>query len=90
MGGAACAKIIRNGLRIIQITENIVEDARKAEAKAEYIHNDMEIVKCLNEMEDIAFKMDRLYLEGEGFTGPWPHSMSEKPDYTGPTGKMLE
>lgn len=76
MGGAACAKVIRNGLRIIQITQGIVDDARKAEAEGVYMKNDIEIIECLNEMENLAFKMDRLYLEGRGYTGPWPKSMS--------------
>jgi hypothetical protein len=75
MGGAACKKIIINGGRIMLNTADIHDAAVKADTEGGYLENDAKIVELFNEMEDLSFKALRLYLEGQGFKGPWPKSM---------------
>lgn len=78
MGGGACAKIIMNGLRSMATIEEIVNAAMLAREKGEYLGNDEQIVELLNEIENVSDKAGRVYLEGQGFTGPWPDSMTDK------------
>lgn len=74
MSAAAC-KIILNGDAIQSIVHAVCyrisseEYAPDAQAEAD-------MVVYLNEMEDLAFKFERRFLESQGFTGPWPHSMT--------------
>lgn len=75
MGGAACAKIIINGRGARAIIENVEREADLARVAGEYLKNDEEIIKIFNEIEDLAFKAQKLCLEGQGFKGPWPNSM---------------
>lgn len=78
MGGAACAKIIRNGLIISAVVNDLVAEARDSIKTGDYLVNSDQIVVYLNQMEDMAFKAQRLLLEGQGHKGPWSHALDVK------------
>ena len=76
MGGQSCkAKIILNGGAIqdaanrlcYQIEEVPYEDFPEKEG--------LEIVDLLNRAENLVFKAQRVFLESQGFTGPWPKAL---------------
>lgn len=80
MGGPPChAKIILNGRTIESEAEQLVlaasEEGIEIPDEAGY-----KIVDCLNEAEDCMFRAKRLFLESQGFTGPWPKSMRQHGD----------
>ncbi len=76
MGGTACkAKIILNGGMIqsaaaelcYQVEEVSYEDFPEKEG--------LEIVDLLNRAENLVFQAQRVFLESQGFAGPWPKSL---------------
>lgn len=75
MGGLACkTKIILNGGTIQSELAQLcyeVKEAKDLPDKEGY-----EMVGYLNEAEDLVFKAKRVYLESQGFHGPWPHALS--------------
>lgn len=78
MGGRACdLKIILNGGTIQSELEQLCYLIQKAEEpvpeEAGY-----KMVEYLNHAEDLVFKAKRAYLESQGFTGPFPHSLDFK------------
>ena len=77
MGALACRqKIILNGLLVKTIIDGVCYQIEE-ETYVDNYDAEIQMVKYLNEMENIAFKFQRTYLEGQGFTGPWPHAMEE-------------
>lgn len=80
MGGQPCRlKALMNGLTI----EQEVADLRmRLDGEDVQITDEAgyEIVECFNQMEDLAFKAKRIFLESQGYKGPWPKSMREKGD----------
>lgn len=67
MGGAACAKIILNGLNTSSLTKNAVSILNP-----EYtvLENEREIIAHLNKMEDMAVDLQKMILKGLGYSGP--------------------
>lgn len=80
MGGRPCQlKVILNTGTVLSEAASLHEAASDPDIE---IPDDVgyKIVECLNEAEDCMFKAKRLFLESQGFTGPWPKSMREKGD----------
>lgn len=76
MGGTACkAKIILNGSVIESVLNSVCYQIQEADYVGDY-DTELKMVEILNHMENQAFAFQRLYLESQGFTGPWPKSMS--------------
>jgi hypothetical protein len=76
MGGLACKeKIILNGGTIRSELEYL---CGRISLPTITIPDDAgyKMVEMLNAAEDLIFKAKRVYLESQGFTGPWPHALS--------------
>lgn len=76
MGGLPCKeKVILNGGCISSTLEYLCNRIKEPSI---VIPDDAgnKMVEMLNTAEDLVFKVERLYLESQGFTGPWPHSLS--------------
>lgn len=72
------AKVILNGgisARVLDETCHAIY--QHVEAGKEF-SNIKDLVKRANEIEDLVFRFQRAVLEGIGFTGPWPHSLTFK------------
>lgn len=82
MGGRPCMeKIILNSGGIAN--QAILLNSR-VQAPGIEISDDKgyEIVKHLNAAEDAVFQATRIFLESQGYDGPWPHSLTGgKHDY---------
>jgi hypothetical protein len=81
MGGTPCkTKIILNGARTQSNLEHlcyaIQEEGVTIPDDAGY-----EIVEQLNIAEDATNRATRLFLESQGFTGPFDHSLNIKGEY---------
>lgn len=76
MGALACRqKIIMNGLMV----ETIIKAVCYQVQETDYISNseaEYEMIDYLNEMEDLAFKFQRKFLESQDYDGPWPHALT--------------
>lgn len=75
MGGNPCRfKIIMNGgtiqSELYQLCYQIQEEGVEIPDDAGY-----KMVEYLNHAEDLVFKAKRLFLESQGFNGPWPNSL---------------
>lgn len=78
MGGLPCKeKILLNGGDIRNTVEmlcyRIQEPGIELSEDVGY-----KIVELFNTAEDAVFRAKRIYLESQGFTGPWPHAMNYK------------
>lgn len=76
MGGQSCkAKIILNGGMIQSAAKELcylVDETAYGELPEK---EGLEIVDLLNRAENLVFKAQRLFLESQGFAGPWPKSL---------------
>lgn len=77
MGGLPCKqKIILNGRTIQSELEALcyqIQELKDLDDAVGY-----KLVDYLNAAEDLVFKAKRVYLESQGFSGPWPHSLDTK------------
>ncbi len=80
MGGQACKeKIILNGGTIEFETSQLVRRVDHPDTKALSDDDGYKMVELLNTAEDCIFKAKYIWLESQGFAGPWPHSLSDEP-----------
>lgn len=73
-----CAKVILNGgiaARVLDETCESVYDFLEHGGKFDKTTLAQLVVKA-NEIEDLVFRFQRAVLEGQGFNGPWPHSLT--------------
>lgn len=78
MGGQSCKlKIILNGDTIQSELRSLCYEVKEHEIDdtAGY-----KMVDLLNKAEDLVFQAKRIWLESQGFTGPFPHSLKQKGD----------
>lgn len=77
-GCPECAKVILNGgvaARVLDETCHTIYEFLEGGGK--FADADIkELVIKANMIEDHVFKFQRKVLEGIGFKGPWPHSLS--------------
>jgi hypothetical protein len=78
-GGTVCdlacrTKIIINGDTVSGVLNAACEAIKGL--KPEQIKHGKELIELLNQMEDEAFQVQRLVLDGVGFAGPFPKSLS--------------
>lgn len=76
MGGESCRlKIILNGETIQNELHSICYQIQESDV---VIPDDAghKMVELLNEAEDLVFKAKRIYLESQGFKGPFPHALT--------------
>lgn len=72
----ACqTKIIINGDVAAKILETTCEAIERHLAGGGKLPRGLEMIVLLNQIENDAFKLQRMFLESVGFTGPWPHSL---------------
>lgn len=73
----ACdAKVILNGGIAARVLDETCSSIYEFLEKGGVFPNGLKLVKMANEIEDLVFKFSREQLEQQGFTGPWPKSMS--------------
>jgi len=76
MGGEACkAKIILNGGAIQDAAHRLCYQIEGVEAADFPYEQGLEMVDLLNRAENLVFKAQRVFLESQGFTGPWPKAL---------------
>lgn len=76
MGGAACkAKVILNGGMIQSATSELCYLVDEVSYKDFPEQAGLEMVDLLNRAENLVFKAQRVFLESQGFQGPWPKSL---------------
>lgn len=74
MGAGACKlKIILNGSTIQNELRDLCYEVKASDPIDDKIGYQM--VELLNTAEDAVFQAKRLWLESQGFNGPWPHSL---------------
>lgn len=77
MGGQPCkAKALLNGRTIQSESGFLIEMLQGPDVDLPDVPG-YEIVRHLNAAEDAVFKAKRIFLETQGFKGPWPHSLSD-------------
>lgn len=77
MGGTPCkAKIILNGARIQDELERLCYQIQESDSIPIPDDTGYKMVELLNDAEDKVFQVTRLWLESQGFKGPWPHALS--------------
>ncbi len=73
----ACkTKIILNGNNTINMLYNLCE-AVKAQPAEKNIATGDDLIKVLNQMEDLAGDAQALYLKGIGYDGPLPRGLTK-------------
>jgi hypothetical protein len=76
MGGTACkAKIILNGGMIQSAVHELCYQVQEVSYEQLPEKEGLEIVDLLNRAENLVFKAQKVFLESQGFTGPWPKSL---------------
>lgn len=68
-------KIILNGGNTANMLNELCYQVKELPSDQDIPTSD-EIIKLLNKMEDDAGKVQRLFLEGIGYKGPWPKALS--------------
>lgn len=77
MGGASCKlKIIMNGATIQSELNKLCYMVDEIPYETFPDQEGLKMVELLNRAEDIVFRAKRVFLESQGFHGPWPHSLS--------------
>lgn len=77
MGGVACkTKVILNGGAIQDMAHRLCYEVEKVSGEDFPYKEGIEIVKLLNGAEDLVARAQRVFLESQGFQGPWPKSLS--------------
>lgn len=76
MGGTACkAKVILNGGMIEAATKELCYMVAEVSYENFPEKEGLEIVDILNRAENLVFRAQRVFLESQGFAGPWPKSL---------------
>jgi len=76
MGGTSCkAKIILNGSSIYNEAEELCAQVEATDAETFDYEAGLAMVGLLNAAEDAVFAAKRVFLEMNGFSGPWPASL---------------
>jgi hypothetical protein len=76
MGGTACkAKVILNGAMIESATHQLCYLVDEVPYDQFPEQAGLEMVDLLNRAENLVFKAQRVFLESQGFQGPWPKSL---------------
>lgn len=79
MGGQSCKlKTILNGGMVQAAAEQLCYMVEEIPYESFPEDAGLKAVALLNEAEDALFKAQRVILESQGFTGPFPHSLSQK------------
>jgi hypothetical protein len=79
VGGLPCKeKIILNGGDIVGVLEYLCQRVQAPGTVELSEDAGYKIVELLNTAEDAVFRAQRVWLESQGFTGPWPHAMNYK------------
>jgi len=68
-------KIILNGGIAADVLNRVCARLYDRFEKGQHLPNQAEIIVKLNLIEDEAFKVVRLYLDGTGFEGPYSHAV---------------
>lgn len=77
MGGLPCKeKIILNGGCIQSTLEYLCQRVQAPGTVELSEEAGYKMVELLNTAEDAVFKAERVWLESQGFKGPWPRSLS--------------
>ncbi len=80
MGGLACKeKIILNGGTIEFETSQLCRRVDSPDTQELSEDDGYKMVELLNTAEDCVFKAKYIWLESQGFEGPWPNSLKVKP-----------
>lgn len=74
-GCPECAKVILNGGVAARVLDEVCSSIYEHMEKDGKFPNIKDLVVQANLIEDEVFKFARMVLEGQGFTGPWPHSL---------------
>lgn len=76
MGGQACKlKTILNGETIQSELKSLCYQVSELPLTDDAGYK---MVELLNKAEDCVFKAKRVWLESQGFQGPWPHSLAKE------------
>jgi hypothetical protein len=76
MGSTACkAKILLNGGMIQSAVHELCYQVQEVSYEQLPEKEGLEIVDLLNRAENLVFKAQKVFLESQGFTGPWPKSL---------------
>lgn len=74
MGGAQCRlKVILNGDTIQSELKSLCYQVQEVPLPDDAGYK---MVELLNKAEDLVFKAKRVWLESQGFNGPWPKSLA--------------
>jgi hypothetical protein len=68
-------KIILNGKTIQSELVALCYQVDETEASELPYDEGIKMVELLNKAEDLVFKAKRIFLESQGFNGPWPKSL---------------
>lgn len=73
-----CAKVILNGGIAARVLDETCESIYNFLEHNGKFDSDVitDLVVRANQIEDLVFRFQRAVLEGQGFTGPWPHSLT--------------
>lgn len=71
-----CEKVILNGGVAARVLDETCQTIYNHLESGGEFENISELVVKANEIEDLVFRFQRAVLEGIGFTGPWPHSLT--------------
>lgn len=76
MGGPSCKlKIIMNGRTIQDELYSLCYQIQEEDADEIPYDEGIKMVKLLNKAENLVFQAKRIFLETQGFEGPWPYSL---------------
>lgn len=76
MGGVACkAKVILNGGTIQDAASRLCYQVGQVPDAEFPYEKGLEMVDLLNRAENLVFKAQRVFLETQGFEGPWPKTL---------------
>lgn len=76
MGGSSCRlKILINSNMIESVIDGVCCQIQEPGYEGDY-DSELKMIDYLNEMEDMAFKFQRVFLESQGYKGPWPKAMN--------------
>lgn len=71
-----CEKVILNGGVAARVLEETCQAIYNHLEGGGEFKNIKDLVVKANEIEDLVFRFQRAVLEGIGFKGPWPHSLT--------------
>lgn len=71
-----CEKVILNGGVAARVLDETCHTIYNYLESGGEFKNIKDLVVKANEIEDLVFRFQRAVLEGIGFKGPWPHSLT--------------